>query len=165
MKKLLIFFMAVVLNCSVAIAENNLLDEEWFKKATVADVQKEIANGADVNAKDKWGETALHRAIYGDCNPDIIKLLIDAGADVNARDRNKRTVLILVAHGGSFGFIKSEIEIIKLLINAKADLNAKDENGETALQKAVQGRDSDVVKLLLEAGADVNVKDNKGKTA
>ncbi|MBP5698504.1 MAG: hypothetical protein J6W96_03135 [Alphaproteobacteria bacterium] len=62
MKKFLIFFIALVLNCSLALAENNLLNYEWWETATVEDVQREIANEADVNAKDNNGETAWYRA-------------------------------------------------------------------------------------------------------
>ena len=45
-----------------------------------------IKAGADVNAKDKYGVTPLHRAAAYNENPEVITILIKAGADVNAKD-------------------------------------------------------------------------------
>ena len=44
-----------------------------------------IANGADVDAKDKYGRTPLHMAVIGRY-AEVAKLLIDNGADVNAKN-------------------------------------------------------------------------------
>ena len=45
-----------------------------------------IEKGADVNATDSKGNTALHAAaVLG--NEDSMKVLISAGADVNAENR------------------------------------------------------------------------------
>ena len=64
-----------------------------------------IANGADVNARDKDGETPLHEASSGGYK-EIIELLIAKGADVNAKDNSKwEWTPIAVA---------SSLEIIKL---------------------------------------------------
>ena len=51
-----------------------------------------IANGADVNARDKDGETPLHEASSGGYK-EIIELLIAKGADVNARNEDGKTPL------------------------------------------------------------------------
>ncbi len=64
-----------------------------------------IANGTDVNARDKDGETPLHEASSGGYK-EIIELLIAKGADVNAKDNSKwEWTPIAVA---------SSLEIIKL---------------------------------------------------
>ncbi len=52
-----------------------------------------ITAGADVNAKDSKGMTALLGAAMGG-NADCLKALIDAGADVNAKDSDGQTALI-----------------------------------------------------------------------
>jgi ankyrin repeat protein len=53
-----------------------------------------IANGADVNAKNRNGSTPLHNAAIGGHN-EIVKLLIAAGADVNAKRSDGATPLDL----------------------------------------------------------------------
>ena len=51
-----------------------------------------IANGAEVNATDALGETALIMAARAG-NEDIVKTLIKARANVNAKDAEGRTAL------------------------------------------------------------------------
>ena len=52
-----------------------------------------IAAGADLNAKDKDGNTPLRWAALHD-HGDVAKMLIDAGADINAKANNGRTALM-----------------------------------------------------------------------
>jgi ankyrin repeat protein len=51
-----------------------------------------IDNGADVNAQDFWGATALHRAA-AQGNATMIKTLIKCGADVTIEDGSGKTPL------------------------------------------------------------------------
>lgn len=51
-----------------------------------------IANGADVNATDKFGQTPLHAAV-GSGRIDLVELLISRGAAINAKDGNGETPL------------------------------------------------------------------------
>ena len=55
-------------------------------------VHAAIAAGADVNAVNQSGQTALHVATSLGRN-SIIQLLVDSGADLNARDKQGRTAL------------------------------------------------------------------------
>jgi ankyrin repeat protein len=53
-----------------------------------------LAAGADPNAKDATGQTALMRAAYSDlADPERVRLLLDHGADVNAQANNGDTAL------------------------------------------------------------------------
>jgi len=58
-------------------------------------IQSCLDAGWDVNAKTKYGWTALHRAAYNG-KVDAIAALIKAGADVNAKDNNGRTFQELI---------------------------------------------------------------------
>ena len=84
-----------------------------------------ICAGADVNAKETYGETALmHAAQYG--HVGVAQALLDAGADINAKDTYGKTVLM---HGASCE--SGNTKIVDLLIAAGADVNAQDNRGET----------------------------------
>jgi hypothetical protein len=60
-----------------------------------------LARGADVNATNELGQTALMFACQAGCTPPapcpdrvaMVRLLIAAGADVNARDYTGKTTL------------------------------------------------------------------------
>lgn len=53
-----------------------------------------ISNGADVNARDRYGDTLLLIAL-SQCFDNTARLLISKGADVNYKDRNGRSYLDL----------------------------------------------------------------------
>ena len=133
--------------------------------------------GADVNAKDENGRTALMEGTtYAASNT---KELLDAGADVNAQDKDGRTAMMTAALTKYPA--TSPAVIIEVLLNAGADTNLRDKDGQTALMKLMQdpyksdkrgrivdtsSRDmSSAVRLLLNAGADINAQDKDGKTA
>jgi len=81
--------------------------------------------GANVNARNNYGETALMRtALNG--HAEVAALLIDAGADVDAKDDYGGTALMWAAWRGN-------AEEVKLLIDAGADVDAKNDDGRTAL--------------------------------
>jgi uncharacterized protein len=75
-------------------------------------VKSSIAQGANVNDKDKDGKTAL---IYASekGNADIVKFLIAQGANVNAKDKDGKTALMYAAD-------KGHTDVVALLKNAGA---------------------------------------------
>ena len=105
-----------------------------------------IANGVDVNVKDK--DTPMHRAAMNG-HKDIAELLIANGADVNAKSVDNNTLLLqsgypaTLATKNSAGLTPLHIvktkEIAKLLIAKGADVNAQNAVGNTPLNFAING--------------------------
>ncbi len=119
-------------------------------------VKQHLAAGVDVNAKDKYGTTPLHRAAEKG-HKEVVALLIAKGADVNAMTNTGWTSL-------HFAALKGRKEIAELLLASGADVNAKDKTrGGTPLHYAAispnYGRGhKEIAELLITKGADVNAK-------
>jgi ankyrin repeat protein len=115
--------------------------------------------GAEVNAKDRYGVTALmYAAISG--SPEIMERLIKEGADVNAKDIDGRTALVEALASEN----SCPPGLIRSLLERGADPNVTFYGGLTPIMLAATGS-SEVVEMLIEAGADVNRHDERGTTA
>lgn len=107
---------------------------ESAKQGNLDTIKECIANGANVNAKDrKFGTTPLMYASYGGNGTkqslEIVKYLISKGAKVNAKSNCGDTALIRAIFANNF-------EIVEILIKNGADVNIKNKYGETALDRA-----------------------------
>ncbi|MHC4540586.1 MAG: ankyrin repeat domain-containing protein [Planctomycetota bacterium] len=127
----------------------------------IADTMKDvavllIAKGADVNAKNKDGDTPLIEAAKG-ADLEIVKLLVAGGADVNAKGNNGVTPLQNAARYG-------RADILELLSATAAQGRPSDKASETLLLLAAQSCKKDTAKLLIAKGADVNAKNEFGVT-
>ena len=86
---------------------------------------------ADVNIKNKKGNTALHYAA-STCNENTIRLIADKVADINAQNNKGETALHIIA-GYSFLENFEPLKLIQMLIdNYKADSSIKDKSGSDA---------------------------------
>ena len=122
----------------------------------ISEVENLLDRGADVNATDNGGSTALHwAAIRGPL--EFVKLLLDRGADVNATDRYGKTALHEVVMLGDWA-------IVKALVIAGANVDAANDEGVTPLEIAALWGFTDIVKVLVKAGANVDTKNNSGET-
>jgi ankyrin repeat protein len=122
-----------------------------------AAVRALLEEGADRNAAQVDGMTALHWAAHRD-DLETARLLVDAGAGVNAANRYGVRPLSLAAVNGSAA-------IVGLLLEAGADPNATLRGGETALMTAARTGRVEPVKALLARGAGVNARDRREQTA
>jgi ankyrin repeat protein len=66
-----------------------------------------LAKGAEVNAKNKWGETPLHIAAFKS-RKDVAELLLAGKAEVNAKDNKDSTPL----HAAK---LKGNADLVELL--------------------------------------------------
>ena len=130
---------------------------EAAKTRNTAEVKKLLAEGADANAKDKGGWTALIWAVYFS-RTNTVRALLEKGADVNATREDGETALM---NAGSDG----DQDIVRTLLERGATVNARDSDGWTALFWAASSGRTDIVRTLLEKGADVDSVDSVGKTA
>jgi ankyrin repeat protein/CHAT domain-containing protein len=156
---LLLIVSIIILIITLVTAFASDIDSQLIEVAITGDTETIkflIDNGADVNAKDKNGYTALMVAVKHD-HIELVKLLIDKGVDVNVKHKGNKTALMSAAKRGN-------TETVKLLIDKDADVNAKDKKGKTALMIAARLGNTKTVKLLIDKGADVNAKDSSDYT-
>lgn len=117
-------------------------------------VESLIKQGADVNAPEANGTTALHWAVY-QRDRAVVKLLLAAGAKVSVVNQFASTPMQEAALSG-------DAEIIKLLLAAGADVESANAEGQTALMLVARTGKVDAAKALLIAGAKVNASENFG---
>lgn len=115
-----------------------------------------IGAGADVNAKNSFGATALMWCVNDMAK---VRLLLDKGANVNTRSKQGRTPLMIASAGDG------NSDVVKLLVDKGADISVKDNSNSTALLEAVDANDNATIRLLIEKGADVNARNKSGDTA
>ncbi|EAY19401.1 ankyrin repeat protein, putative [Trichomonas vaginalis G3] len=141
-----------------------------------------LSLGANINAKDIFGSTALHKAARSNCK-ETVEFLISRGANINEKDNDEVTALheavlidsleifkILLSHGANINESTAlhlavhdgSKEIVKLFISHGANVNLKDEKGETALVIATYLDNTELVELLLSHGSSVNYRDYCG---
>jgi ankyrin repeat protein len=131
-----------------------LTTASWFCSRAV--VEWLLEHGAEVDAVDEQGLSALHYAVARN-HVTIVRALLD---------RTSTSQLDAIAKGGDAAILAhayASPEITDMLLDRGVDVNAQDGNGCTALYCAVlNGLDSeDIVRKLLARGADtaIRVKD------
>ncbi len=123
-------------------------------------VEALLKTGADVNASNREGTTALMASTWGKTgrgDVGIAKALIVRGANINATNVYGRTALMDVAGNGN-------VEFVSLLLSAGADVNIQTRNGGTALHEAAINGHIEIVRMLLTKGAKPNAANGLGQT-
>ena len=105
-----------------------------------------VSGGADVNAPNHLGNTALALAAHHD-EAAMADLLLDHGADPSVPNNLGHTPLIRAT-------LRGHVAMVHRLIAAGADPNFLSARGESALGIACGSGDSKVVAALLAGGAD-----------
>ena len=130
-------------------------------------VKRIIDAGADLEARNAAGETALIVATGADWRISNIETLISAGADANAADNEGYTALMRLCGRARGWSSENYVKNIRALVDAGADVNARNAEGRAALMIAANEYDgeTEIFEILVGAGADVNARDNLGRTA
>jgi ankyrin repeat protein len=119
-----------------------------------------IEKGADVNLKDKYGQTPLHIAARDDKMTIIDLLLNKTLVDLDLQDKNGFTPL-------SLAVLQGNIDIAKRLLYAGARVDLATEDGSTPLLEAVLLNNIDMARLLIEYDrmkATINSPNKNGST-
>lgn len=115
-----------------------------------------IQRGANLEAKDDYGETALYWACFFG-KAAVVELLLEKGAN-RAEKYFGRTLLMLACDN-------EKSDVIDVLIRRGANLEEKSNYGTTALMQACDAGKSDVIERLIRSGANLETKDEFGSTA
>lgn len=110
-------------------------------------IQELINSGADLNAQDRDGTTALMRCT----NKEMVRLLLDNGANINIQNTKGYTALHIA-------MLLKKTEIAKALIEAGADLSIQNQIGVRPINMAVSQGNMELVKFLLHKGADIDLE-------
>ncbi len=107
-----------------------------------------------------WGWTPLHLAARSNPDPEVARVLLEAGADIDARGSES------YHHGNTplhYAGSNASAAVAAVLLEAGADVGARSQLGRTPLHEAAaNASNATVIELLVAAGADVNALDARG---
>ncbi|MDH5682151.1 MAG: ankyrin repeat domain-containing protein [Spirochaetota bacterium] len=135
------------------------LSEDLHKAVQAGDLRKVkelVAQGADIQAKDRVGYTVLQKAA-DQKKWEIVKYLISKGADLDAKDRNDVSARLRLNWALSQALGAGNLTKMKKLVALGADVNHK-WGSDPLLYHAFSDGRMDIVKYLLEKGANINAK-------
>jgi ankyrin repeat protein len=103
--------------------------------------------------------TALSWAAMRNSNPQVIRVILEAGADAESRDVGGDTPLMFAAR------YNPSPAVLAALLTTHPNIEARDHTEETALLLAARYNNVAVVTQLLDSGADAKAQDNLNLTA
>eukprot|EP00322_Chrysochromulina_rotalis_P021361 CAMPEP_0115867810 /NCGR_PEP_ID=MMETSP0287-20121206/20958_1 /TAXON_ID=412157 /ORGANISM="Chrysochromulina rotalis, Strain UIO044" /LENGTH=193 /DNA_ID=CAMNT_0003322423 /DNA_START=42 /DNA_END=623 /DNA_ORIENTATION=- len=112
-----------------------------FSDTGMGPVDAALAAGADINAKDKLGYTALHLSIKNKLTELANKLVEVGSIDVNLKTNKGFTPIHVAAW-------KGDIDMVETLIKKGADIKAKDTAGRNVWGIAHDWHKEEILELL-----------------
>lgn len=140
-KILLFSLMALLVPQTTQTSKQELNDQlfEAVRKGDAAGVTAALDKGADVNAKFRYGATALFKAAERG-NADVAKILLDRGADVKVKDTFYQATAMTWALDGK------HIGVVKLLLEKSG------EDAEDVLLTGTREDNKELVQVALDKG-------------
>jgi uncharacterized protein len=121
-------------------------------------VKKIVGEGADINAADSSGRTALIEAAWAG-HADVVKYLVEKGAKVSIADNAGFTPLMRACEEGN-------AQVVIYLISKGSNVNSRGKvRGTTPLMLAAEQGHIKVIDALLSHGARINDVDQYEETA
>lgn len=140
--KVFLFTLLVLLFPQTQTDPKQALNDQLFeavRKGDAAAVTAALDKGADVNAKYRYGMTALFKAAERG-NADVTKVLLERGIDVNVKDSFYRATAL------SWALQNDHLNVVQLLLAKGA------EGADDVLMTGVQASKEEVVKMALDSG-------------
>ena len=120
-----------------------------------------IDEGADIEYEIDCGETPLLYAIYFK-RVEMIRLLLDEGADIEYENRYRQTPLCYAIE--QIVEQGHNLEIAALLLARRADVNGG-KGQQAKMLRALHNSEKELFNLLLDNGVEVDARDDNGRTA
>lgn len=142
LQKLFLFSLLVLLFPQTQTDSKQALNDQLFeavRKGDAVAVTAALDKGADVNAKFRYGTTALFKAAERG-NADVTKVLLDRGAELNVKDTFYGATAL------SWALQNDHMNVVSLLLAKGA------EGAEDVLMSGVQEKKEEVVKMALDTG-------------
>jgi hypothetical protein len=123
-----------------------------------------VGIGADPNALDVYGQTALREAAW-DGNINAVSALLSMGVKPDLEGKAEFQGLMPSGTALTVAAAEGRAEICSALLDAGADPNKMNRYGTTPLLAALSRGSPSCAPALLEHGADVNAQNASGETA
>lgn len=146
----------------VAFLHGKDTDLDFYEACVSGDktaVKRFLALGQDIEQRHSDGFTALGLSVFFK-QPEIARLLIDAGANVDAQATN--TLRVAPIHAA---VARSDLATLQLLLLKGADPNLAQQRLMRPLHEAAAAGNLPIVAMLLMFGADPTTRNEEGKTA
>lgn len=156
------------------------------EKNDLNEVKKLILLEVELDAYNKEGSTALHKAIRLN-REEIVKVLIEAGSNLSLKDRTGHHPLYIATYSPQFTqllldngasvdretvqnkmtalTVSNNLEVSRILLENGADINHESKRKVTPLIMAIRRENSPMIEFLLERGANTNLFDGDNPTA
>ncbi|MEN3325700.1 MAG: hypothetical protein V7638_507 [Acidobacteriota bacterium] len=141
-QKVFLFSLLVLLFPQTQTDPKQALNDQLFeavRKGDAAAVTAALDKGADVNAKFRYGTTALFKAAERG-NADVTKVLLERGAELNVKDTFYGATAL------SWALQNDHINVVSMLLAKGA------EGADDVLMSGVQEKKEEVVKMALDTG-------------